>query len=155
MLPVVSELLEVLQKSFYSLVLFYPVENKGPLNELAFKGTAEREGIRTFRKLTCCLCFGQVREDMLFEALTTRKTVTVGEKLIVPYKLAEVRLQLLLHFFQTPNRNRCFAVFRDDLGVELHTNSSVLSLIRQTQSLPFLLIFFIFMCFYVDHKSFA
>lgn len=28
---------------------------------------------------------------MLFEALTTRKTVTVGEKLIVPYKLAEVR----------------------------------------------------------------
>lgn len=27
---------------------------------------------------------------MLFEALTTRKTVTVGEKLIVPYKLAEV-----------------------------------------------------------------
>uniref|UniRef100_A0A3Q2CG75 Myosin IXA n=1 Tax=Cyprinodon variegatus TaxID=28743 RepID=A0A3Q2CG75_CYPVA len=31
----------------------------------------------------------EVREDMLFEALTTRKTVTVGEKLIVPYKLAE------------------------------------------------------------------
>lgn len=27
---------------------------------------------------------------MLFEALTTRKTVTVGERLIVPYKLAEV-----------------------------------------------------------------
>lgn len=27
---------------------------------------------------------------MLFEALTTRKTVTVGEKLIVPYKLSEV-----------------------------------------------------------------
>lgn len=32
----------------------------------------------------------QVKEEMLFEALTTRKTVTVGEKLIVPYKLAEV-----------------------------------------------------------------
>lgn len=31
---------------------------------------------------------------MLFEALTTRKTVTVGEKLIVPYKLPEVRLQM-------------------------------------------------------------
>ena len=27
---------------------------------------------------------------MLFEALVTRKTVTVGEKLILPYKLAEV-----------------------------------------------------------------
>lgn len=32
----------------------------------------------------------QVKEEMLFEALTTRKTVTVGEKLIVPYKLSEV-----------------------------------------------------------------
>ncbi|XP_056253856.1 unconventional myosin-IXAa isoform X9 [Seriola aureovittata] len=31
----------------------------------------------------------EVREEMLFEALTTRKTVTVGEKLIVPYKLSE------------------------------------------------------------------
>nr|XP_029541572.1 unconventional myosin-IXAa-like [Oncorhynchus nerka] len=31
----------------------------------------------------------QVKEEMLFEALTTRKTVTVGERLIVPYKLAE------------------------------------------------------------------
>ncbi|KAM8894379.1 unconventional myosin-IXAa isoform 3-T4 [Spinachia spinachia] len=31
----------------------------------------------------------QVKEEMLFEALTTRKTVTVGEKLIVPYKLSE------------------------------------------------------------------
>ncbi|XP_070302454.1 unconventional myosin-IXAa-like [Salvelinus sp. IW2-2015] len=30
-----------------------------------------------------------VKEEMLFEALTTRKTVTVGERLIVPYKLAE------------------------------------------------------------------
>uniref|UniRef100_A0A3Q3QU98 Myosin IXA n=1 Tax=Monopterus albus TaxID=43700 RepID=A0A3Q3QU98_MONAL len=30
-----------------------------------------------------------VKEEMLFEALTTRKTVTVGEKLIVPYRLAE------------------------------------------------------------------
>lgn len=44
------------------------------------------------------VCFGfyffsvffQVKEEMLFEALTTRKTVTVGEKLIVPYKLSEV-----------------------------------------------------------------
>lgn len=34
----------------------------------------------------------QVKEEMLIEALTTRKTVTVGERLIVPYKLAEVRL---------------------------------------------------------------
>ncbi|CDQ60377.1 unnamed protein product [Oncorhynchus mykiss] len=32
----------------------------------------------------------EVKEEMLFEALTTRKTVTVGERLIVPYKLAEV-----------------------------------------------------------------
>lgn len=32
---------------------------------------------------------------MLFEALTTRKTVTVGERLIVPYKLAEVRIKYL------------------------------------------------------------
>ncbi|KAI4798149.1 hypothetical protein KUCAC02_022249, partial [Chaenocephalus aceratus] len=30
-----------------------------------------------------------VKEEMLLEALTTRKTVTVGERLIVPYKLAE------------------------------------------------------------------
>lgn len=36
------------------------------------------------------LFFFQVKEEMLFEALTTRKTVTVGEKLIVPYKLSEV-----------------------------------------------------------------
>uniref|UniRef100_A0A8C1PJL7 Myosin IXAa n=1 Tax=Cyprinus carpio TaxID=7962 RepID=A0A8C1PJL7_CYPCA len=35
----------------------------------------------------------EVKEEMLFEALTTRKTVTVGEKLIVPYKLAEVSKQ--------------------------------------------------------------
>lgn len=32
----------------------------------------------------------QVKEEMLLEALTTRKTMTVGERLIVPYKLAEV-----------------------------------------------------------------
>ncbi|XP_056137125.1 unconventional myosin-IXAb [Lampris incognitus] len=31
----------------------------------------------------------EVKEEMLMEALTTRKTVTVGERLIVPYKLAE------------------------------------------------------------------
>ncbi|XP_037305515.2 unconventional myosin-IXAa isoform X6 [Pungitius pungitius] len=31
----------------------------------------------------------EVKEEMLFEALTTRKTVTVGERLIVPYKLSE------------------------------------------------------------------
>ncbi|KAL1248056.1 hypothetical protein QQF64_023432, partial [Cirrhinus molitorella] len=31
----------------------------------------------------------EVKEEMLFEALTTRKTVAVGERLIVPYKLAE------------------------------------------------------------------
>ncbi|XP_013857031.1 unconventional myosin-IXAa isoform X3 [Austrofundulus limnaeus] len=31
----------------------------------------------------------EVKEEMLIEALTTRKTVTVGEKLIVPYRLAE------------------------------------------------------------------
>uniref|UniRef100_A0A3Q1JK91 Myosin IXA n=1 Tax=Anabas testudineus TaxID=64144 RepID=A0A3Q1JK91_ANATE len=31
----------------------------------------------------------EVKEEMLLEALTTRKTVTVGERLIVPYKLAE------------------------------------------------------------------
>lgn len=31
---------------------------------------------------------------MLLEALTTRKTVTVGERLIVPYKLAEVILSV-------------------------------------------------------------
>ncbi|XP_053720362.1 unconventional myosin-IXAa isoform X4 [Synchiropus splendidus] len=31
----------------------------------------------------------EVKEETLFEALTTRKTITVGEKLIVPYKLAE------------------------------------------------------------------
>ncbi|XP_026856772.2 unconventional myosin-IXAb isoform X2 [Electrophorus electricus] len=31
----------------------------------------------------------EVKEEVLFEALTTRKTVTVGERLIVPYKLAE------------------------------------------------------------------
>ncbi|XP_040825516.1 unconventional myosin-IXa [Ochotona curzoniae] len=31
----------------------------------------------------------EVKEELLFEALVTRKTVTVGEKLILPYKLAE------------------------------------------------------------------
>ncbi|XP_061629301.1 unconventional myosin-IXAb-like isoform X6 [Phyllopteryx taeniolatus] len=31
----------------------------------------------------------EVKEEMLLEALTTRKTVTVGERLIVPYKLSE------------------------------------------------------------------
>ncbi|EQB78056.1 myosin-IXa [Camelus ferus] len=31
----------------------------------------------------------EVKEEMLFEALVTRKTMTVGEKLILPYKLAE------------------------------------------------------------------
>ncbi|XP_068923381.1 unconventional myosin-IXa isoform X8 [Petaurus breviceps papuanus] len=31
----------------------------------------------------------EVKEEMLFEALVTRKTVTVGEKLILPYKQAE------------------------------------------------------------------
>lgn len=36
----------------------------------------------------------QVKEEMLLEALTTRKTVTVGERLIVPYKLAEVILSV-------------------------------------------------------------
>lgn len=35
---------------------------------------------------------------MLFEALTTRKTVTVGERLIVPYKLAEVRPEIFVYF---------------------------------------------------------
>lgn len=41
-------------------------------------------------------CHFQVKEEMLFEALTTRKTVTVGEKLIVPYRLSEVILHLYL-----------------------------------------------------------
>ncbi|KAM6426666.1 unconventional myosin-IXa isoform 4-T4 [Liasis olivaceus] len=31
----------------------------------------------------------EVKEEMLLEALITRKTVTVGEKLVLPYKLAE------------------------------------------------------------------
>ncbi|XP_074521897.1 unconventional myosin-IXAa isoform X3 [Halichoeres trimaculatus] len=31
----------------------------------------------------------EVKEETLFEALTTRKTVTVGERLIVPYRLSE------------------------------------------------------------------
>ncbi|XP_004687679.1 PREDICTED: unconventional myosin-IXa isoform X2 [Condylura cristata] len=31
----------------------------------------------------------EVKEEMLFEALVTRKTMTVGEKLVLPYKLAE------------------------------------------------------------------
>lgn len=32
---------------------------------------------------------------MLLEALITRKTVTVGEKLVLPYKLAEVRIAVI------------------------------------------------------------
>lgn len=44
------------------------------------------------------ICHFQVKEEMLFEALTTRKTVTVGEKLIVPYKLSEVTLYLHLKY---------------------------------------------------------
>uniref|UniRef100_A0A4W3IQ43 Myosin IXAa n=1 Tax=Callorhinchus milii TaxID=7868 RepID=A0A4W3IQ43_CALMI len=31
----------------------------------------------------------EVKDEMLFEALTTRKTVTVGDRLILPYKLSE------------------------------------------------------------------
>ncbi|XP_058854499.1 unconventional myosin-IXAa-like isoform X3 [Acipenser ruthenus] len=31
----------------------------------------------------------EVKEEMLFDALTTRKTMTVGERLIVPYRLSE------------------------------------------------------------------
>lgn len=46
-------------------------------------------------------CHDQVKEEMLFEALTTRKTVTVGEKLIVPYKLSEVIL------FSCSANNKC------------------------------------------------
>lgn len=45
--------------------------------------------------------FFQVKEEMLLEALTTRKTVTVGERLIVPYKLAEVTL------FKSDTLNHC------------------------------------------------
>ncbi len=51
-------------------------------------------GLTSFqwRLISLSLSRDQVKEEMLFEALTTRKTVTVGEKLIVPYKLSEVRL---------------------------------------------------------------
>lgn len=53
---------------------------------------------------------GQVKEEMLFEALTTRKTVTVGEKLIVPYRLAEVSVPAAQHtkylYIQTHKKNR-------------------------------------------------
>ena len=38
---------------------------------------------------------------MLLEALTTRKTVTVGEKLIVPYRLSEVSFTPTLQQIQT------------------------------------------------------
>lgn len=48
-----------------------------------------------FLSLICFSFCSQVKEEMLFEALTTRKTVTVGERLIVPYKLAEVRFNYL------------------------------------------------------------
>lgn len=49
----------------------------------------------------CCVSLHlQVKEEMLFEALTTRKTVTVGEKLIVPYKLSEVSLHASNNMYQ-------------------------------------------------------
>lgn len=48
-----------------------------------------------------CSCHGQVKEEMLIEALTTRKTITVGEKLIVPYKLAEVRIPQVVSTINT------------------------------------------------------
>lgn len=57
---------------------------------------ALNDGFNVFSEETSLIslscCHDQVKEEMLFEALTTRKTVTVGEKLIVPYKLSEVRL---------------------------------------------------------------
>lgn len=42
----------------------------------------------------------QVKEEILLEALTTRKTVTVGERLIVPYKLAEVTFLVIAAPYQ-------------------------------------------------------
>ncbi|XP_078388525.1 unconventional myosin-IXAa isoform X2 [Cetorhinus maximus] len=54
---------------------------------------------KTYRDDSVDICNGEVlpivsellevKEETLFEALTTRKTVTVGERLILPYKLSE------------------------------------------------------------------
>ncbi len=38
-----------------------------------------------------CAVFVQVKEELLVEALTKRKTVTVNDKLILPYSHSEVR----------------------------------------------------------------
>lgn len=82
-LPVVSELLEVISSGtiFSSAQLIVLIPTSFTIQRLCF-----------FHLIFWHL---QVKEEMLFEALTTRKTVTVGERLIVPYKLSEVRLQLL------------------------------------------------------------
>uniref|UniRef100_A0A8C1YYW3 Myosin IXAb n=1 Tax=Cyprinus carpio TaxID=7962 RepID=A0A8C1YYW3_CYPCA len=76
----------------------------------------------------------EVKEEMLFEALTTRKTVTVGERLIVPYKLAEVRRLFLISFckiFHEADVEMCVCVFQilsigvlDIFGFEDYENNS-------------------------------
>lgn len=38
-----------------------------------------------------CVCVLQVKEELLVEALTKRKTVTVNDKLILPYSHSEVQ----------------------------------------------------------------
>lgn len=43
--------------------------------------------------VTCDIKTSQVKEELLVEALTKRKTVTVNDKLILPYSQSEVRFK--------------------------------------------------------------
>uniref|UniRef100_A0A8C1UQ54 Myosin IXAb n=1 Tax=Cyprinus carpio TaxID=7962 RepID=A0A8C1UQ54_CYPCA len=67
----------------------------------------------------------EVKEEMLFEALTTRKTVTVGERLIVPYKLAEVRRLFLISFCKIFHEADILSIgVLDIFGFEDYENNS-------------------------------
>lgn len=44
-----------------------------------------------FHKHSCWFLSSQVKEELLVEALTKRKTVTVNDKLILPYSHSEVQ----------------------------------------------------------------
>lgn len=43
----------------------------------------------------------QVKEELLVEALTKRKTVTVNDKLILPYSHSEVGVSVTSHYYNS------------------------------------------------------
>lgn len=53
-----------------------------------------------------CVCALQVKEELLVEALTKRKTVTVNDKLILPYSHSEVQQIILILPYYTVHKNQ-------------------------------------------------